>query len=182
MAAPFQMNRFPSIYYTDSTHGNTIHQSHCWSNPPQPAPQLSNQQLYTHNTDFNDASPISICADNKTKTLDSNVTAECAPSVWLRTYTSQWYHTNSKCAEHTSLSEAALSHHATHKYCSPHLEALTVICRPFYLPRELSVVTITAVYIPPDANVNIALSYLHGCISKQLQAHQDVGSYSSQWF
>lgn len=63
--------------------------------------------------------------------------------------------------------------HVTYKYCSPHLEAITVICRPFYLPREITVVTITAVYIPPDANVNIAHSYLHGCISKQQQAHPD---------
>ena len=30
-----------------------------------------------------------------------------------------------------------------------------------------------AVYIPPDANVSIALNYLHGAISKQQQAHPD---------
>lgn len=30
-----------------------------------------------------------------------------------------------------------------------------------------------AVYIPPDANVSVALSHLHGCISKQQQAHPD---------
>ena len=62
---------------------------------------------------------------------------------------------------------------ATHSSCSPHIEALTVICRPFYLPREITVVIIMAVYIPPDANVSIALNYLHGAISKQQQAYPD---------
>lgn len=45
-------------------------------------------------------------------------------------------------------------------HCSPHLEVMSVLCRPFYLPRELTVVIMTAVYIPPDANVNIALAHL----------------------
>ena len=34
-------------------------------------------------------------------------------------------------------------------------------------------VYIMAVYIPPGANVNITLSYLHQCFSKQLQAPPD---------
>lgn len=37
-------------------------------------------------------------------------------------------------------------------YCSPDIELLTVNCRPFYLPREFTVVIITAVYVPPSAN------------------------------
>ncbi len=32
--------------------------------------------------------------------------------------------------------------------CSPHLEHLSIICRPFYLPRKFSAVIVTAVYIP----------------------------------
>lgn len=36
-------------------------------------------------------------------------------------------------------------------HCSPHIELLTVKCRPFYLPRELTAVIITAVYVPPSA-------------------------------
>ncbi len=39
-------------------------------------------------------------------------------------------------------------------HCSPDLEYVTVKCRPIYLPREFTVVMITAVYIPPDANAN----------------------------
>lgn len=46
------------------------------------------------------------------------------------------------------------------KHCSPDLEDMSVRCRPFFLPRELTVVIITAVYIPPHANVNTALSLL----------------------
>ncbi len=36
--------------------------------------------------------------------------------------------------------------------CSPHLEHLSIICRPFYLPREFSSIVVTAVYIPPQAD------------------------------
>ncbi len=35
--------------------------------------------------------------------------------------------------------------------CSPHLEHLSIICHPFYLPREFSSIIFTAVYIPPQA-------------------------------
>ncbi len=34
--------------------------------------------------------------------------------------------------------------------CSPHLEHLSIICRPFYLPREFLSIVVTAVYIPPQ--------------------------------
>lgn len=40
------------------------------------------------------------------------------------------------------------------KHCSPDLEYVSVRCRPFYLPRELTVVIVTSVYIPPNANIN----------------------------
>ncbi len=35
--------------------------------------------------------------------------------------------------------------------CSPHLEHLSIICRPFCLPREFSSIIVTAAYIPPQA-------------------------------
>uniref|UniRef100_A0A669EHA4 Reverse transcriptase domain-containing protein n=1 Tax=Oreochromis niloticus TaxID=8128 RepID=A0A669EHA4_ORENI len=50
---------------------------------------------------------------------------------------------------------------------------MSVRCRPFFLPRELTVVIITAVYIPPDANVNTALSILLNTINEQQRAHPD---------
>lgn len=52
-----------------------------------------------------------------------------------------------------------------HTHCSLDLEALSVVCRPFYLPRELTAVIITAVYIPPDANTSTALANLHNVLT-----------------
>ncbi len=49
--------------------------------------------------------------------------------------------------------------------CSPHLEHLSIICRPFYLPREFSSIVITSVYIPPQADTSLALSKLHDELS-----------------
>ncbi len=49
--------------------------------------------------------------------------------------------------------------------CSPHLEHLSIICRPFYLPREFSSIIATAVYIPPQADTSLALSKLHNVLS-----------------
>lgn len=53
------------------------------------------------------------------------------------------------------------------KHCSPDLELLVVKCRPFYLPREFTGAVITAVYIPPDANANLALGHVLAAIDKQ---------------
>uniref|UniRef100_A0A669B6K4 Reverse transcriptase domain-containing protein n=1 Tax=Oreochromis niloticus TaxID=8128 RepID=A0A669B6K4_ORENI len=60
-----------------------------------------------------------------------------------------------------------------HTHCSPDLEVLAVSCRPFYIPREFTVVIVIAVYIPPDANVGTALSLLLNTINKQQLAHPD---------
>ncbi len=49
--------------------------------------------------------------------------------------------------------------------CSPHLEHLSIICRPFYLPREFTSILVSAVYIPPQADTSVALSNLHDEIS-----------------
>ena len=45
------------------------------------------------------------------------------------------------------------------------------MCRPFYLPRELTVVIVIAVYIPLDANVITALSLLLAAVNKQQLAY-----------
>ncbi len=58
--------------------------------------------------------------------------------------------------------------------CSPHLEHLSIICRPFYLPREFSAVIATAVYIPPQADTSLALSKLHDVISGYINQHPDA--------
>ncbi len=39
--------------------------------------------------------------------------------------------------------------HSIKSFCSPNLEFHMLLCRPFWLPREFTAITITAVYIPP---------------------------------
>ncbi len=60
--------------------------------------------------------------------------------------------------------------------CSPHLEHLSIICRPFYLPREISSIIIIAVYIPPQADTSLALSKLHDELSGYINKHPDTAS------
>ncbi len=60
--------------------------------------------------------------------------------------------------------------------CSPHLEHLSIICRPFYLPREFSSIVVTAVYIPPQADTSLALSKLHDELSGYINKHPDAAS------
>uniref|UniRef100_A0A3B5PZ90 Reverse transcriptase domain-containing protein n=1 Tax=Xiphophorus maculatus TaxID=8083 RepID=A0A3B5PZ90_XIPMA len=58
-------------------------------------------------------------------------------------------------------------------YCSPDIKLLTVNCRPFYLPREFTVVSITAVYVPPSANTKEAMSVLYRTISELQSSHTE---------
>ncbi len=58
--------------------------------------------------------------------------------------------------------------------CSPHLEQLSIICRPFYLPQEFSSIVVTAVYIPPQAETSLALSKLHDVLSGYINKHPDA--------
>ncbi len=58
--------------------------------------------------------------------------------------------------------------------CSPHLEHLSIICHPFYLPRELPSIIVTAVYIPPQADTGLALSKLHDVLSGYINKHPDA--------
>ncbi len=58
--------------------------------------------------------------------------------------------------------------------CSPHLEHLSIICRPFYLPREFSSIVVTAVYIPPQADTRLALSNLQDVLSGYINIHPDA--------
>lgn len=60
------------------------------------------------------------------------------------------------------------------RYCSPDLEYVTVKCRPFYLPREFSVIIITAVYIPPDAKASSALGLLYDAVNDQQSLHPEA--------
>ena len=62
------------------------------------------------------------------------------------------------------------------KGCTKNLEHLTLKCRPFYLPREFSSITITAVYIHPHANTKEALDDLNVIVSKYEESDPDTAS------
>ena len=51
-------------------------------------------------------------------------------------------------------------------YCAPDLETLTIKCRPFFLPRDFGSIILTAVYIHPRANVDVAISSLSGIVTQ----------------
>ena len=57
--------------------------------------------------------------------------------------------------------------------CSPDLESLTIECRPSYLPREISSVILTAVYIHPRANTDTAIRELSAIIARHKNASPD---------
>ncbi len=58
--------------------------------------------------------------------------------------------------------------------CSPHHEHLSIICRPSYMPREISSIIITAVYIPPQTDTSLALSKLHDVLNGYINKHPDA--------
>ena len=51
-------------------------------------------------------------------------------------------------------------------FCSADLEFLTIKCRPYYLPRELSSIIVTAMYIPPHVDTKTAIKELHSTLCK----------------
>ncbi len=64
--------------------------------------------------------------------------------------------------------------HSIKSFCSHDLEFHMLLCRPFWLPREFTAITITAVYIPPQANTDQALRELYRNISEQETTHPDA--------
>ncbi len=70
--------------------------------------------------------------------------------------------------------------HSIKSFCSPDLEFHTLLCRPFWLPREFRAIIITAVYIPPPkANTDQALRELYGNISRAVVKSTFVESKTS---
>ncbi|KAK1790109.1 hypothetical protein P4O66_002414 [Electrophorus voltai] len=68
--------------------------------------------------------------------------------------------------------------------CSPNLQLLALKLRPFYLPREFTLVIINTVYIPPQANMDTALCELHEALTQFQSQHWDaalivVGDFNS---
>ena len=57
---------------------------------------------------------------------------------------------------------------------SPHLEYLTVKCRPSFLPREFASIIMICVYIPPEANANTTKAELANYVSSVENSHPDT--------
>lgn len=51
------------------------------------------------------------------------------------------------------------------RFCSPDLEHISIVCRLFYLPQDITSVITVAVYIPPQAETKTALTTLHNIFS-----------------
>lgn len=60
--------------------------------------------------------------------------------------------------------------------CCPDMEALTTMCRPLYLPTDLSMIVITTVYNPLDASISSALAYLYDVNSSKPTLRADTSS------
>lgn len=59
--------------------------------------------------------------------------------------------------------------------CTPNLKLLTLKCNPHYLPWEFTSVIISVVYIPPQADMDIALhELLHEALTQHQSKHRDV--------
>ncbi|KAK0137856.1 hypothetical protein N1851_025938 [Merluccius polli] len=58
--------------------------------------------------------------------------------------------------------------------CSPHLEYLTVKCRPSFLPREFASIILICIYIPPEANANTTIAELANYVSSVENSHPDT--------
>ncbi|KAI4884971.1 hypothetical protein NFI96_020242, partial [Prochilodus magdalenae] len=57
--------------------------------------------------------------------------------------------------------------HFIESFCSPDIEYLIISCRPRWMPREISGVILTAVYIPPQADTDLALGKLYKAVNRQ---------------
>ncbi len=77
------------------------------------------------------------------------------------------FYINNSCCDERNL-------HSIKFFCSPDLEFHMLLCQPFWLTREFTAIIITAVYIPPQVNIDQALKELYGNISEQETAHPDA--------
>ena len=57
--------------------------------------------------------------------------------------------------------------------CTPDIEILSVVLRPFYLPREFPKITANIVYVPPDANYTEAVNVIADHVHRQQTACPD---------
>ena len=63
--------------------------------------------------------------------------------------------------------------HVTDSMGTPDIELLTVVCRPFYLPREFPKITVNVVYIHPNADYTEAIKIITDKVHAQQTACPD---------
>ncbi|KAI4883365.1 hypothetical protein NFI96_001066 [Prochilodus magdalenae] len=76
--------------------------------------------------------------------------------------------------------------HFIESFCSLDTEYLIISCRPRWLPREISGVIVTTMYIPPQADTDLALGKLYEAVNRQetarLEASCIVGDFNKANF
>ncbi|KAK5862920.1 hypothetical protein PBY51_018268 [Eleginops maclovinus] len=62
------------------------------------------------------------------------------------------------------------------RFCSPDIELLAVVLRPFYLPREFhyAIVVVVVVNIPPSADAEVAGDIIHSTVAKLQTIHPNA--------
>ena len=66
------------------------------------------------------------------------------------------------------------NHTAKQIICTPDVELLSIFCRPFYLPRELSTLFAMLLCVPPSANYAVAAEAITQYICMNLITHHPV--------
>lgn len=62
------------------------------------------------------------------------------------------------------------------RFCSKDLELLHLVCRPHYLPREINVINLIMVYIPPHAHAATSVDILENIIDNCNSRHPDAAT------
>lgn len=60
------------------------------------------------------------------------------------------------------------------RVCSPNIELIAIGLRPYYLPREFTLVIAVTVYIPPYRNAEAACDAIHGITARLQTKHPDA--------
>ena len=87
-------------------------------------------------------SSLGICCQSQYSHLVSSRIAPTETNISLVRRRAVCLMINKSWCDHNNIQELK-------SFCSPDLEFLTIKCRLHYLPRELSLIVITVVYIPP---------------------------------
>lgn len=158
----------------------------CAHRPPLPALLLSNVRFLWHkmgelqlmlqfNKDYSDCSAICLMETWLDPSVPdqavtpSGFTLHCADRSPILSHKSKGGGICIMVNERWCTNSTELAH-----VCSPHLEYLTVKCRPSFLPQEFVSVIIICVYIPPEASAVTTIAELANYVSSVENIHLDA--------